>query len=560
MQCIPSVALIPCAAVSSLLSSFSSVYSCSVSTTCLTSQSVVVTSTLLLSHVDSSIAFQPFTAYAYQLSARTNGGTGASPYALVVTPEARPAGVRSAIVTSRTARSLLVEWLTPTTPNGNIQRYAVYRNGSLLRNFSSVGRFNDTGLLPATSYSYTIIVCTSAGCSSSAPESARTLESVPEAVLAPSALTALSATSVRVTWTSPAQPNGAIVGYDILVNGSTLASTNNLVFSAVIGSLQPFTTYVVFVSACTAIGCTNGSDASVTTLEAVPIGLQPPTLMVLTSTSVDVSWMPPTMPRGVVLGYNVYRNDSRIANLSSDMFMYTDTGLLPHTVYSYAVSVRNSAGSVMSTATSARTGQDTPQGVPAPTVVAINSTAFRVTLAEPTQPNGIVLNYSVIVDSNLVVPLGLMLVTSLSGYLPYSMHQFRSEVCTIRGCAISTVSVATTAEALAGGVMAPNISALNSSAIGIFWSPPTRPNGAILAYIVQRVSPDNITLYRQAASAGNFLIIDNGLAPYTTYSYRIGVVNGAGTSFGPVSFDQTDESVPEMLQPIVVDGKALDGE
>lgn len=528
----------------SQLSLFFLVLVSSISEACLQSQTVVVASTLDLSAIDQSPDLRPFTAYAYQVFASTDGGIGSSPFGLVITPESSPTGVMPPNVTSSTARAHTLQWFAPSSPNGVILGYRLLRNGTVVHNATSPTQFMDSGLLPATLYTYSVQACTSAGCTVSPLVAAVTLESTPEGVQAPTAVLALSATSIRVEWASPGRPNGVIVRYEVLVNGSTAVTTNGTTNVAAVTGLQPFAIYVVAIRACTVIGCTDGPSSLVMTLEAAPVGFSAPSLMVLTSMSIDISWSLPVMPQGILLGFSVYRNNTLVANVSASTLSYVDSSLSPHTTYSYVVAVHNSAGSTSTVPVSARTAQDTPQGVQAPNVTVINSTSFLVRVSPPSQPNGIIVNYSVIVDDATVFPLGPTRNAAISGFLPFTSHQFRTQACTVQGCGISTPTRERTAESLASGIPAPNISAINSSAIGIFWSEPQDPNGIVQEYIIHRVFPDNVTVHRQPASANNFIYIDNGLSPFSNYAYRIGVINGAGVSFSPVSGEQTDEAPP----------------
>ena len=515
---------------------------------CVRSETTVVSSTLQLSTVDSDGNLEPYTLYAYRLLASTGGGSTSSSFGITQTPEDAPGGVTAPSVLSTSARAVTVQWTAPSQPNGIVVRYDVWRNGSAVTSRVSAGSVNDTGLLPATTYQYTVSVCTSAGCSE-ASTIITTLESAPEGVLAPS-VTATSAMNISVAWLAPAQPNGLLVSYEVYIDDEssprvTLPSTMQ---ATVLSGLQAFTSYRVSISACTAVGCTDSNHASVTTLEAIPAGMLSPALMVLTSRSIDVMWQSPTMENGIILGYTVHRNGTTIAAVNSTGRSFTDTGLLPHTLYSYTVSVGNSAGSVSSPANMATTDQDSPEGLIPPVVTAHNSSAFSITVSPPSQPNGVIVNYSVIVDNTRTVALGVTPSIVLAGFLPFSQHQFRSRACTHSGCGISVAVSSRTLEALASGILAPNISALNSSAIIMTWQPPQNANGIVTQYSIVRIAPGHVnstTVYQQsAAPLISPLFIDNGLLPFSSYGYRLGVTNGAGIAFGPAMYDQTDEAAP----------------
>ena len=63
-------------------------------------------------------------------------------------------------------------------------------------------------------------------------------------------------------------------------------------------ALHAATNYRLKVAACTAAGCTYSQSVGVTTKARRPSGLAPPVITNVTTTSVDVSWQPPTEPNG----------------------------------------------------------------------------------------------------------------------------------------------------------------------------------------------------------------------------------------------------------------------
>ena len=91
---------------------------------------------------------------------------------------------------------------------------------------------------------------------------------VPAAVR-PLDLVAISATSIRITWFAPDEPNGNITLYRIIMVNPR---EEVLTFSAVTGTtivtgLSAFTSYLILLEVCTEVGCTNSTITTVTTLE-----------------------------------------------------------------------------------------------------------------------------------------------------------------------------------------------------------------------------------------------------------------------------------------------------
>lgn len=66
------------------------------------------------------------------------------------------------------------------------------------------------------------------------------------------------------------------------------------------------------------------------------------------------------------------------------------------------------------------------------------------------------------------------------------------------------------------------------------WSAPTRPNGVILYYIIERAQEDDYYVELANVTADMLLVFgDISIEPYTEYSYRIVAVNSAGSATGP---------------------------
>ena len=75
------------------------------------------------------------------------------------------------------SRSLALLWEPPSVSNGILIHYIIVRNSSELdRVFSNTTILQVTDLLPFTTYQFTVMACTSVGCTESSPEFATTME------------------------------------------------------------------------------------------------------------------------------------------------------------------------------------------------------------------------------------------------------------------------------------------------------------------------------------------------------------------------------------------------
>ena len=89
--------------------------------------------------------------------------------------------------------------------------------------------------------------------------------SAPSGQNAPS-VSSIASTSAQVTWPQVTTPNGIIVSYNLYIAGDLYSS--GLDMATTVTNLQPYTTYAVTVTACTAVGCTSSPTVSFRTAEA----------------------------------------------------------------------------------------------------------------------------------------------------------------------------------------------------------------------------------------------------------------------------------------------------
>ena len=96
---------------------------------------------------------------------------------------------------------------------------------------------------------------------------------VPSSVQPP-ALVAESSTQIRVSWSLPLSPNGAIVRYTVFrvggqdSTGEVQVASAPTPGSALVGGLLPFVEYFFVLEACTALGCARSQPSSTFTLES----------------------------------------------------------------------------------------------------------------------------------------------------------------------------------------------------------------------------------------------------------------------------------------------------
>lgn len=389
----------------------------------------------------------------------------------------------SPAVTAVSYDKLRITWTEPQTPNGRILNYVLQRNESTPWSVNSQPtnvslQYIDSSLVPDTTYVYRVSACTVAGCTTSAATSGRTRQHVPSLMTPPLAET-LNATAVEVSWTSPAQPNGRITLYRVLLNNTEVYS--GLSTSHQVTGLRPYVVCEFVVSACTSVGCTASQPTTSRTDEAPPTGLAPATLRVTGTRSVEVSWQPPARPNGLITAYELRRNGS-LVQLTTESW-YIDYDCQPGTTYSYRVTAYNSRGSVDSIATVATTLSATPGHIQPPSLTVLSSADIAVSWRAPSA--GQVVNYTLYMN-NSVVYTGVAVSTVVRHLTPWTQYGFHVAACTLGGCTTSHEVQVRTFEAAPAGLEPPILEASVVGQISVHWKRPRSANGHIVAYELYR--------------------------------------------------------------------------
>jgi chitodextrinase len=223
---------------------------------------VLRTTTTATSWTDAGLT--PATAYTYTVRARDGAGNVSAPSdgAPVTTPDTLaptvPLGVAAAATSGTSA---IVSW-SASTDNVAVTGYDVLLDG-IVRTTTSATSWTDTGLTPATAYTYSVRARDAAG--NTSPVSASAPVTTPD-TLAPTAPTsvtaaATSSTTASVSW-SASSDNVAVTGYEVLRDGVLRATTTATSWTDT--GLSPSTTYSYTVRARDAAANTSPPSAAAT--------------------------------------------------------------------------------------------------------------------------------------------------------------------------------------------------------------------------------------------------------------------------------------------------------
>lgn len=165
-------------------------------------------------------------------------------------------------VTGTTASSITLGWTASTAATGcTMQGYKIFRNGTLVTT-SPTNSFNDTGLTPGTSYSYTVAAVDTSGHTSAqtaAVSGTPATDTVKPTVPTNLHTTLIGSNSVALAWTASTD-NTAVAGYDIFRNGTKVGTSTSAAYTD--NALTPNTTYSYTVIARDAAGNTSAASTA----------------------------------------------------------------------------------------------------------------------------------------------------------------------------------------------------------------------------------------------------------------------------------------------------------
>lgn len=211
--------------------------------------------------------------------------------------------------------SIVVSW-NPSTDNTGIKSYVVCKNGSKAATTTATS-YRVKGLLPGTTYSFSVKACDIAGNysiqSSSIPGTTLPDKTAPDKPFGLKS-TSVTETEITLTW-SPSSDNVKVKGYELYCNGEKAGSPSKTIFSS--KNLIPGKSYKFIVNAVDTVGNRSASSepVTVTTLKdakkpSTPTGLRTGKLK---GSSVPLEWNA-SSDNIKVNGYTIYCNGIELEN------------------------------------------------------------------------------------------------------------------------------------------------------------------------------------------------------------------------------------------------------
>ena len=345
--------------------------------------------------------------------------------------------------------------------------------------------------------------------------------------------------------------------------------------------LAPSTTYRYQVRAVDASGNFSGYSAvasastpaqSDTTPPSAPTGLS---ATAISSSRIDLGWTASTDNVGVA-GYRVERcqgagctNFAQVAPPTGTT--YSDTGLSPSTTYRYQVRAVDAAGnlspySVIATATTPAATDTTPPSAPTGlAATAVSASRIDLNWTAATDNVGVA-GYQVErcqgTNCTNFAQVGTPTATTYSstGLQANTSYRFRVRAVDAAGN-LSPYSAIVTGRTLANDTTRPTAptgltaTAVGPTGINVGWTAST-DNVGVTGYRVERCQGGGCTNFAQIATPTATTYGDTGLAPSTTYRYRVRAVDAAGnlstystaaTTTTPAVLDTTPPTDPTGL-------------
>ena len=404
---------------------------------------------------------------------------------------------------------------------------------------------------------------------------------------APAGLTATASGSsqVNLNW-SASTDNVGVAGYRVercqgagCTNFAQVGTPTATSFSDT--GLAPSSTYRYQVRAVDASGNFSGYSAvasastpaqSDTTPPSAPTGLS---ATAISSSRIDLGWTASTDNVGVA-GYRVERcqgagctNFAQVAPPTGTT--YSDTGLSPSTTYRYQVRAVDAAGnlspySVIATATTPAATDTTPPSAPTGlAATAVSASRIDLNWTAATDNVGVA-GYQVErcqgTNCTNFAQVGTPTATTYSstGLQANTSYRFRARAVDAAGN-LSPYSAIVTGRTLANDTTRPTAptgltaTAVGPTGINVGWTAST-DNVGVTGYRVERCQGGGCTNFAQIATPTATTYGDTGLAPSTTYRYRVRAVDAAGnlstystaaTTATPAVLDTTPPTDPTGL-------------
>ncbi|XP_048863793.1 LOW QUALITY PROTEIN: phosphatidylinositol phosphatase PTPRQ-like [Brienomyrus brachyistius] len=293
----------------------------------------------------------------------------------------------------------------------------------------------------------------------------------------------------------------------------------------------------------------------------------------ITASSLSMSWSPPSFATGrfsYVL--ELHKSSGLVSSDSTLDVNFTYSGLTPYTNYSVTVRAQ-SAGTLGPVAeVTVLTLADTPGVVGNLSATEVDSSSLQLSWTSPSQPNGLITKYHVLVLDHSTVVQNITLIGQEQGPKDADFHDVTWSTVemvdvsanqtfyvvrnlsafteyTIRVSAFTAVGegpfteiTAITREQVPGSVMSVSYQNIGSTSILVTWAPPLSPNGRITYYALYWLDVGTNEAFRSVTNETSIVL--TGLKKYNLYKLRV----AASTAVGESPLSEVDDVFAVTLE------------
>ncbi|NXH29211.1 PTPRQ phosphatase, partial [Myiagra hebetior] len=541
-----------------------------------TEQRVINTTLLTLRITD----LNKYTEYTVEVSASTTMGEGirSSPLQILTDEDAPSSPPQALSVKQLLGVTVKLSWKPPLEPNGIILYYTVYVWNEMSKRSVNV---TETSLeLTDLEYNYEYSAYLTAstrfgdGNIKSDTITFRTSEGAPSDPPKDVTYRNLTSTSIMIFWSPPQKPNGNILYYSVyfknnsgtfIQNFTSYGNDSKVSVSpfVVLDDLAKYSHYILWLTASTAFGDGNKTSEKIDvyTDQDIPEGfVENLVYQNISSSSVNVSWLPPSQPNGLVF-FHVSLSLMQLGTSKILSFLTYNTSIIfddleKYTDYILKITPATDKGSSEQHALSLhiRTDEDVPESAPVIKKFSnLSTTSVMLSWDPPVKPNGIIIRY----DLNLFGPEKNDSFSTTNNFiiledlLPFTLYSIYAAARTIKGPGPSAVLQFYTDESVP---LAPpqNLTIINYTADSVWlkWDPSPQSNGVIMRYNFKIYQNNTEKLFFWNISGSNHEANLVGLEPYSPYFISVSAFTklGNGNQFSNVVQFTTMESVPDAVQ------------
>eukprot|EP00730_Choanoeca_flexa_P019425 TRINITY_DN9488_c0_g1_i4.p1 TRINITY_DN9488_c0_g1~~TRINITY_DN9488_c0_g1_i4.p1 ORF type:complete len:1119 (+),score=179.25 TRINITY_DN9488_c0_g1_i4:27-3383(+) len=521
----------------------------------------------------------PFTNYTFRARAENSfGNSSLSSEVTVRTKPARPESVDAPTVVIDGARTITIQATMPREPNGIITK-TIYSIWNSTRNYTTEitgSNLTATDLRPYTTYSITTQPFTVMGSGPSSPVlTYQTQQDSPD--VAPTVHTTnTTSTTIGFAWHAVDLPeaNGIITAYTIISTNLSSIQCSVPELSCIIANLAPGTTYAFVAQAATAAGMGPASAPLVLrTLDAVPDGLQSPTVGAVGSTTVELSWAAPSQPNGDIVKYEVNAttgNTSVLFTIPGDELTSILTPLRPASEYHLALRAYTSLGaSAYTSVVIVTTLEDAPSALAIPAAAEVGSRTVNLQWAAPSAANGNLTKYTVyrvylkrvqehypIIESSDRVAVAEFPPTATQGMVedldPGVLYHLVITASTAAGEAdVSPSLVLQTKDDVPSRPGLPEIQVLSSSSAYVQWTQPGEARGNLTKYQIV-LNGDRVAYETENVEPSSLNTTLTGLDDDKLYEVTVIAFSSAGPSVPSLEASLQTPKEDINITPIII--------